>query len=381
MSRKIKVLECIRQGLIGGGESHLLVLMENLDREKFLPVVLSFTEGPMIDRLNEMGVSNYVIPTEKPFDVRVWGKVKALLLKEQIELIHVHGSRANSNVLWAARSLGIPVVYTIHGWSFHQDQRGFVRRLRIMGERYLTQRSQVNISVSESNQQTGYQFIKGFSSVVVNNGIDQSRFDPNKSFRNVRSELGIPDEKTVVLFLARFTAHKQPLALLKAFADAVKEDDQLHLLMVGDGDQKEEAIRIIREQGLEKVVTLSPFRQDVPDVLASADIFVLPSLWEGLPIALLEAMAMGKAVIGTNVDGTREVIRHNENGMLISTDGLVDNLRKELLGLGKDKMLQKRLQQQAVNTVREKFNANGMTRQIEGIYNQLMVNKLNEDGI
>jgi hypothetical protein len=76
MDKKVKVLQCIRQGQIGGGESHLLVLVENMDRSKFDPVVLSFTEGPMIDRLNEMKIKNYVIRTEKPFDYRVWKEVR-----------------------------------------------------------------------------------------------------------------------------------------------------------------------------------------------------------------------------------------------------------------------------------------------------------------
>ena len=153
MANKIRVLECIRQGKIGGGESHLLSLTAHLDRERFEPVVLSFTDGPMMDRLREMGVETRLIYTEKPFDVRVWGRVKRLLEEVQPDIIHAHGTRANSNVLWAARSLGIPVVYTVHGWSFHQDQHPMVRRLRIWGEKYLTEKSQVNISVSASNQQ------------------------------------------------------------------------------------------------------------------------------------------------------------------------------------------------------------------------------------
>src|SRR6478672_11607781 len=109
MTRKIKVLECIRQGQIGGGESHLLSLVENLDRSRFDPVVLSFTDGPMVDRLKEMNVNTHIIPTLKPFDITKWKTVKKLLSSLEVDLVHAHGTRANSNVLWAARSLGIPV--------------------------------------------------------------------------------------------------------------------------------------------------------------------------------------------------------------------------------------------------------------------------------
>ena len=109
-TKKIKVLECIRQGQIGGGESHLLSLVENLDRAKYDPVVLSFTDGPMIDRLKEMDVPTHVINSTKEFDFNVWKKVKQLLIKENIELIHAHGSRANSNLNIIARRLKIPII-------------------------------------------------------------------------------------------------------------------------------------------------------------------------------------------------------------------------------------------------------------------------------
>ena len=172
MSKKIRVLECIRQGQIGGGESHLLSLVENLDKTQFEPAVLSFTDGPMIERLKQMGIPVHIIHTTKPFDVLKWKTVKKFIREQNVDLIHAHGTRANSNILWAAKSLGIPVIYTVHGWSFHPDQTPFTRKIRITGEKYLTSRSDLNISVSASNQQTGKDFIPSFHSVVINNGID-----------------------------------------------------------------------------------------------------------------------------------------------------------------------------------------------------------------
>ena len=365
MSEKIKVLECIRQGQIGGGESHLLSLVENLDRAKFDPVVLSFTDGPMIDRLKAMGVPTHIIPTLRPFDFTKWKAVKKLLQEHGFDIVHAHGTRANSNILWAARSLGIPVIYTVHGWSFHPDQKPLVRNIRIMGERYLTSRSQLNISVSSSNQQSGKKHMQAFRSVVINNGIDLKRFNPDAPHRDIRTELGIPKDSLLVLFIARFTSHKQPLSLLKAFAKAAEKYPRMHLLMVGDGDEKEAAKGLVQELGVKDKVTLESFRQDVPDVLAAADIFVLPSLWEGLPIGLLEAMAMGKAVIASNVDGTCEIVVHNQNGMLVETDNLVPNLAAALAQLAADEEKRATFSMAARQTVDEGFNAATMTRKIE----------------
>ena len=195
--KKIRVLECIRQGQVGGGESHLLSLSTNLNKDLFEPIVLSFTDGPMIGMLKKKGIQTHIIFTKKPFNLFVWGKVKKLIREEKIDIVHAHGTRANSNVFWAARSLHIPLIYTIHGWSFHNDQKPFVKKFRILGERFLISRTDVNISVSESNKQTGQKYIKSFTSAVVNNGIDQEKFDPAKNFTDIRKELSI--DKNAIL--------------------------------------------------------------------------------------------------------------------------------------------------------------------------------------
>ncbi|RZM07430.1 MAG: glycosyltransferase, partial [Pedobacter sp.] len=146
----------------------------------------------------------------------------------------------------------------------------------------------------------------------------------------------------------------------------------LQLLMVGDGDQKAEALQLVQQLNIEKSVIFLPFRQDVPDVLAAADIFILPSLWEGLPIGLLEAMSMGKTVIGTNVDGTSEVIEPNVNGLLLETEGLEEKLAEAILMLAADENMRKNFQLNAKKTVQDKFNAATMTRQIENVYAGLL---------
>jgi glycosyltransferase involved in cell wall biosynthesis len=373
-SPKIKLLETIRQGQIGGGESHLLSLVENLDRTRFDPVVLSFTEGPMVDRLQEMKIPVEVIPTTKPFNFTVWGKVKDLMKRHQIQLVHAHGTRACSNVFQPASSLDLPLVYTIHGWSFHDDQHPLLKKIRVMGEKLLTRKSDTNISVSLSNQQTGKKYFSEFESIVVNNGIDQQKFNPERKLKNIRQELGIPADATLILFVARFIHQKQPLLLLRSFALAAHKNPQLRLLMVGDGDQKPEALALVQQLGIADKVVFEKFRQDVPDVLAAADIFVLPSLWEGLPIGLLEAMAMGKAIIGTRVDGTSEVIQHNQNGLLLDVEGLEQHLAEALLTLAADPEKCRMLGKAARATISNTYSASTMTRQIEEIYLKLLKN-------
>jgi glycosyltransferase involved in cell wall biosynthesis len=379
--KKIRVLECIRQGQIGGGESHLLSLVENIDKNIFEPIVLSFTDGPMIQRLRDLSISTYIIHSENPFDISKWRRVKKLMINEKINLVHAHGTRANSNILWAAKRLKIPVIYTIHGWSFHDDQNYLVKKIRIFSEKVLTGKSTVNIAVSESNKQTGDKYIKGFNSVVINNGIDQIKFNPQGNFTDVRKELNISGNTILLLFIARFTAHKQPLTLIKSFALALNKLPGMKLLMVGDGDEKEVALKLTKELGLENNIIFQQFRLDVPDVLSAVDIFILPSLWEGLPIGLLEAMSMGKAVIATNVDGTSEIIKNHHNGLLIGLTNLKKDLSEAIITLAKDAALREKFKTNAIETVRNRFNAGIMTKQVEQIYSQAYQNKKSPNGV
>jgi glycosyltransferase involved in cell wall biosynthesis len=115
----------------------------------------------------------------------------------------------------------------------------------------------------------------------------------------------------------------------------------------------------------------------VPDLLAAADIFVLPSLWEGLPIGLLEAMSMGKAVIATNVDGTKEIIKNNENGLLIETSNLTQDLTEAILHLSTNENLRNQLGINAKKTIQENFSASEMTKKIENLYAQVLRRKNN----
>ena len=370
LNGKTRVLETIRQGKIGGGESHVLDLVASLDKAVFEPIVLSFTDGPMITALQHMNIPAFVIESEKAFDISVWKKVKKFIQDQHIDIVHVHGTRANTNVLWAARSLGLPVVYTIHGWSFHDGLHPLAKRLRIAAEKFITRKAQVNICVSESNRQTGIKAFSGFNGIVVRNGVNLQKFNGSALYPDLRAEYGIPANKLLICFIARMTYQKDPVSMIKGFAAALKLVPDLHLLMIGDGELKQAAVNMAAELGVENQVVFAGFRQDVPAVLHAADIYCLPSLWEGFPIGVLEAMAMGKAVIATDVDGTKEAIKDGENGLLVPS-GNTEALASAIVKVATDSTLRLRLQQNAATAVATHFNVAGMTEKIAEVYKQL----------
>jgi len=366
--KKIKVLQAIRQGQVGGGESHILSLVKHIDKDRFEPVVLSFTDGQMITELNNCGIENFVIPSEKAFDFAKWKKVKKLMQEKRIDLVHIHGTRATSNIYWAAKNLGLPVIYTIHGWSFHDDQSLLVKKARIFFEKWITRKTDCNISVSASNQKTGQKNISRFKSTVVYNGIDLKKFDPeNIKRKSLRNELNISADSLVVSFIGRMTLQKNPLGLIRAFKKVIIAEPNAILLMVGDGDLKKEAMDLSKNIGVGKSVVFEDFRTDVADILFSSDAYCLPSLWEGFPIGLLEAMAMSKPVIATQVDGSREIIQHKKNGLLIEPKN-EEMLVEAMLELIRNKNLRSELGKEARQTITENFDVCKMTKKIEGLY-------------
>ncbi len=369
--KRIKILQGIRQGKIGGGESYLLGLVENLDKDRYEPVVVSFTDGPMVDRLKAQGIGTHVIYTEKPFDVSVWGRVSALIKEEKIDLVHAHGTRAMSNLFRPARQSRLPLVYTCHGWSFHRDQNPLVKKLRILSEKYLTRRASVNICGAKANRDVARQLFGSFDAEIIYNSIDHGRFNPFAPYKDIRQELGLKEDQVVIASIARFTLQKQPQKLIAAFAEASRHLPDAVLLMVGDGEEKQACRQLIDKRGLGNKVILQPFRQDVADILAGVDIFVLPSLWEVFPLALLEAMSMGKAVIATNVDGTPEMVRHESNGLLIDVNNLQPELEKALVRLAKDASLRQTLSANAIETIYNRYHVSTLARQNETIYERL----------
>jgi glycosyltransferase involved in cell wall biosynthesis len=365
--KKIKILEAIRQGQIGGGETHVLELVTNLDKTKFEPIVLSFTPGPMVDELKRRNIKTKVIYTEKAFDYRVWKQVRNFIKEEEIDIVHAHGTRANSNVFWAAQKLNLPLIYTVHGWSFHMDQKFPVRKLRELSENFLTGKADKTICVSKSNEMDGIIRFNMQRSMVIYNAVNLDKFNPANKYADIRKELGIAPEKTVVGYIVRITKQKDPFTMLRAMQKIAEKSKDVVLLMVGDGDLKESAVQLAKELGIEDQVIFQPFRTDIPDVLNAIDIYCLPSLWEGFPIGIIEAMAMKKVVVATPVDGTKELVENNETGLLVKHAD-PQELADAIFTLHENKELQNSMAEKAYNYVNNNFSIKRLVNEVERVY-------------
>ena len=365
---KCKVLEVIRQGQIGGGESHLADLIELMDKRHFEPVCLSFTPGEMITRLEGLGIRCHVINSQKGFDPSVQKAVAALIRQEHIGIVHAHGTRAASNILFPTISQKLPLVYTVHGWSFHDDQGWLMFQARKWSEKLICSRANRVICVSDGNAQTGREAFGLKNPTVIKNGVNLQRFSPSVS--NPCPFHGFTENDFIVGFIARCTKQKSPLDFLAAVEQAHQKDNNVKGLFIGEGDMDDEVDRYISEHQLQSYVCRSPFRTDVPDLLRSMDVFCLPSLWEGLSIGLLEAMAMGRAIIATPTDGTREVIQNEENGLIVPFSS-PSQIADAIIRLKADTPLRTKCGQNARQLVASRFNAQRVADAVVSIYEEV----------
>lgn len=367
----IRVLEVIRQGQIGGGESHLLDLVTFIDKNKITPICLSFTDGEMIRRLQDIGIKCHIINTTKPFDIKIQNQIKQLIKTENIQLVHAHGSRAASNMVLPCQNLHIPLLYTVHGWSFHDDQPFIIKKLRALSEKIICHFCNKVICVSQSNADTGKKVFGLNGAQVIENGINLKRFNPSIDYQNLRPSMHLEQEDFVVGFIARCTKQKNPILFLQALEIAHKKNATIKGVFVGEGEMDNEVDMYIQNHQMGLYLYRSPFRTDVPELLHSIDAYCLPSLWEGLSIALLEAMAMEKTIIATPTDGTSELIHHEENGLIIpfnDAQTLADSI--SLLADSPETCTQYGRSARAL--VEQRFNAQRVSDMVTQIYEDLI---------
>ena len=369
-SDKIKILHTIRQGSFGGGETYLYNLVTNLDKNKFEPVVLSFSSGAMVNALNDANIKTYIVTTERPFDFTIYSKVKRIMEQECLDLLHIHGTRAGSNTLIQALSMNLTSMYTVHGWSFHSGISKLALNIRQLSEKFLLKKADLIVCGSQSDLSTGKALSPDSSFKLIYNSINTSLYNPEGDVENIREELGFTENDVIVLFIARLTYQKDPLTFVNAAKIVLDKIPDANFLIVGEGELRKDCVDLSKTLGIENKIKFMPFRKDVKNVLYSTDIYVLPSLWEVVPLALLEAMAMKKACIATNIKGTNEALKDGYNGLMFGTGNFVE-LADKIIALINDKELRTKLGNTARETVVREFDLKKLVSENEQVYSYM----------
>jgi glycosyltransferase involved in cell wall biosynthesis len=304
-----------------GGEAYLVRLAGAIDRRRFRLAVVVPEPGPLVARLHALGVPTHAIPLARRLvSPGTLGRLVALLRRLRPAVVQSHGARTNVYTRVAARLAGVPVVLaTVHNSLFDYEVSPWRRRLYVRAERVTSPLSDRVLAVSGAVARDlveRYRLAPG-RVVTVRNGIEADRFRPERPAAEMRQALGLTPEDRVIGVAARMTEQKGHVHLLAALPAVVARHPRLVCLLIGDGPLRAALERRAAALGLGTTCRFTGAREDVADLLAALEVVVLPSLSEGLPFVLLEAMALGRPVVATTVGGTPEAVLAGQTGLLV----------------------------------------------------------------
>ena len=379
---KTKVIHIITMLEMGGAQSNTLFTVEHLDRDKFEVGLISGPGGILDDSARKIKnlklefVSNLVRPISPFKDFLCLLNLIKILKREKPDIVHTHSSKAGILGRLAARAAQVPlIIHSIHGFGFNPYQKFFVRWLFIFLEKFIAKFTHVLIAVSQENIEQGLRLRIGGGGqreqyVLIRSGVDIESIRSQAQAADLpalRKSFNISANAPVVLSAGPFKLQKDPVSFIEMAGRVLQEVPNAVFLWSGDGELRPQVEAKIRSLKIENSLRLLGWRQDIPTLLALCDVFVLTSLWEGLPRAAVEALILGKPVAAFAVDGIPEVVREGENGFLLKS-GDLEGLSQKIALLLKDAALRKRLGESALKTINNSFDIHSMVKSQEKVY-------------
>ncbi|MBC7350802.1 MAG: glycosyltransferase [Thermogutta sp.] len=334
------ILEVLHSLDYGGAEVLAVRLAQRFSTVYPVGLALIDSGGPLEGHLGRERIRTAVIGRRPGLDWACVLRLRRILMEWTPAVIIAH---QYTPFFYSALARGlrkkVPVVYVEHG-RFYPDKK---KLRRFLFNRFLLRRHDVIVAVGKAVKHALVEK-EGFPASrisVVYNGVDMRRFDGCAEKRNsYRDSLGATPRDVVVVHVARFDPLKDHLTALRAFR--YLRDIPMKLILVGDGPTRSEIESTIRSLNLEDCVRILGYREDVPEVLAAGDIFLLTSLNEGIPVTIIEAMMVGLPVVATEVGGVPEIVAKDETGLLVSP-GNPEETAKALRRLATDCELRTRL--------------------------------------
>lgn len=374
MSANPKILYPIIDGQVTGGNIVCLHLIEAALNQGCDVLVNSPSEGRFCDILREKKVKIYHLDTTRSFNWLSAVKMAQLIKKERVSLVHAHAPFAGSIISCLAGKLaGVPVIIHAH-LQDSLSSNYFIRSYQnIMN--YWTSRKCYNAIIAVSHQVKNALIAEGFDSHkfhVVHNGTHVNHQQINTDICN---ELNIPEDIPVVIHIGRLCKSKGQHLLLQAAANLHQLGQEVVYLIVGkdleqDGAYLQYLKHLAQELGINNSVHFLGHRADIPQLLTSSDLLVLPSYTEGLPLVVLEAMAAGLPVIATPVGGIPEVVIHQETGLLVPIED-VPALADAMLKLLQNPHVRNEMGNKGLEMVDKDFSVEKMCREVFDIYEKL----------
>ena len=373
----IKVLHIHTMPVISGSGINTFLSMDLMDRSIFKSELVCAPDGRLIKLVRENGMkahlfSDFVQPVHPLKDCLALIKLTFFLRKEKCHIVHTHNSKAGFIGRLAAKLAGVPIiVHTVHGFAFH-DQEPIWRQILFKNlERIAHHWCDRMIFISQPliDWAIRERIAPKNKTIKIYSGIDLAQFQPVPEEKKIqiKEKWGIGQDEIVIGVVSKLWEGKGHAILIKAFKEIRQEVQNAKLVIVGEGYLQKDLQNLTNSLGLQDHVIFTGFQMDVSEISATFDVAVLPSFFEGMGRVLLEAMALGKPVVASNVGGIPDLVKDGINGLL-TTPGDVQGLAYAVKKLLVDKVLAAKLAKEAIKMTTEQFSAQIMADSIKEVY-------------
>lgn len=363
--------------ILSGVQRVTLEELQRLDKEHFELHLVCKEKGPLTQAATKLGTSVHTIPSLTRnisilHDLKAFWELYVLFKREKFDIVHTHSSKTGVLGRLAARIAGVPqIVHTVHGYAFPAAKSTRSRWLYIMLEKLGGMCSDHLVCLHDQDRDIAIDKLNISKDriKVIPNGVDTEFFRPpsSKEKDEIRKKLEISKESIVVGMVGRLWEQKNPQLLLEASIKLIKDSKQHCIIFVGDGELYEEMLSEVKKLGLDNNIRFLGWREDTNIILRCFDVFSLPSKWEGMPLAILEASSSGLPSVVSDIPGNNHLIKHNVNGVLFDSEDVV-SLYKQLSYISSNVECRLRMGHEARKIIEEKYCIEHRVRAMTLIY-------------
>ena len=368
-----KLLYVIDNLEFGGGERVFLQLAAGL-KDRFQIFVAASRGGEFQRRIRDLEIHFFPIDMSKRFSLRPIIKIIDIIRSKKIDLLHSQGARADFFARIAGKASGIhhivgTVAMPVEGFEVGPFRKKLYRFMDSITERYVDR----FIVVSDSLRKILVDERKISPQCVVRifNGIELDKYQPEATENSLRAEWGFSQNEVLIGAIGRMVWQKGFEFLIRSIPDIMLHVTEARFLLVGEGPLRPHLEALTRQLNIEGRVIFTGFRSDIRDLLSAIDILVIPSLLEGFPMITLEAMAMAKPIIASDISGIREQIKNGTSGILVPAKD-PKALAAAIVKILDDNTVAKSIGLAARQNVKEKFSIERMLTETERVYLSLL---------